>query len=90
MHPKRKDGVEIQDLPDGSALLYDTESATAYPVTGTAALAWKALDGDHSVDDIAAQIEAAFDAERATIEADLGKLLADLESRGLLQTSAAE
>jgi len=90
MNPKRKDGIEIQDLPDGSALLYDTESATAYPVNESAAVAWKAFDGEHSVDDIVSDLEAQFEADRETIATDLTALVADLQSRGLLQDLSAE
>lgn len=89
MNPKRKDGVQVQDLPDGSALLYDTETATAYPVTETAALAWRGFDGERSVDDVVDQLHARFEAERETIADDVRKLLEDLESKGLLQPSGA-
>lgn len=89
MKPKSKPGVEIQDLPDGSALLYDTDSATAYPVTETAAAAWKAFDGEHSVDAVVDQLETRFDAARETIAADVEKLIADLQARGLLESASA-
>jgi hypothetical protein len=90
MNPKGKSGVEIQDLPDGSALLYDTDSAIAYPVTETAAAAWKAFDGDRSVEAVVDELEARFDAPRETIQTDVNKLVEDLQSRGLLETPASE
>jgi len=90
MNPKAKEGVQVQDLPDGSALLYDTEEAVAYPVTETASAVWRACDGEHSVEQIVDKLHEQFDAERETIAEDVGKLLADLESRGLVETSASE
>ena len=90
MNPKRKDDIQIQDLPDGSALLYDTESATAFPINESAAVAWRICDGEHSVDDITSELGARFEADRETISADLSKLLEDLQSRGLLESPPAE
>jgi hypothetical protein len=90
MNPKRKDDVRVQDLPDGSALLYDTETATAYPITESAAVVWKVCDGEHSLDEIADTLEAHYDASRETISSDLSNLIEDLRSKGLLQSPAAE
>ena len=90
MNPKNKDGVQIQDLPDGSALLYDTEEAIAYPLTETAATAWRACDGAHSVEQIIDKLHAEFDAKRDTIAEDVRELLADFKSRGLIEQSVGE
>ena len=90
MNPKSKDGVQVQDLPDGSALLYDTQAAIAYPVTQTASAVWRACDGAHSVEQIVDKLHEEFDAEREAIAEDVRKLLEDLESRGLLENSASE
>ncbi len=88
MNPKSKDGVQVQDLPDGSALLYDTEAAIAYPVTETAALVWRACDGTHSVEQIVEKLHAEFDAPQETIADDVSKLLDDLTSKGLIDSSS--
>jgi hypothetical protein len=90
MKPKRKADIQLQDLPDGSALLYDTESATAYPVNESAAAAWKLSDGTRTLDEIAEELEAQFDASRDAISADLTSLFGDLRSRGLLEPPSAE
>ena len=90
MNPKRKPGVEAQDLPDGSALLYDTVAAVAYPVTETAALAWRECDGSHSVEQIIEKLHSQFEADRQTIAEDVRNFVADLQSRGLLEASAEE
>jgi hypothetical protein len=88
MNPKSKDSVQVQDLPDGSALLYDTEKAIAYPVTETAALVWRACDGTHSLEQIVDKLHAEFDAARETIVDDVTKLIDDLASKGLIDASS--
>jgi len=80
----------MQSLPDGSALLYDTDSATAYPITESAAVAWMLSDGEHSIDEITDELEAQFDANRQTIASDLSNLFEDLQIKGLLQSPSAE
>ena len=90
MNPSRRDNVHIQDLPDGSALLYDTESTTAYPITESAAVVWRACDGECGVEAIIDQLEARYEAPRETIVSDVNSLIEDLTSKGLLESPPAE
>ena len=89
MNPRRRDDVHAQALPDGSALLYDADLAMAYPITESASLVWNSCDGEHSLEEIVDVLEAAYDAPRETISADVDSLIEDLTSKELLRTSAA-
>jgi hypothetical protein len=82
--PKRRETVDSQALPDGSGLLFDSATATAYPVTASAARIWELCDGEHDVGSIIDELEAHYDIDRATLEADSRKLLEELLERGLV------
>ncbi len=86
--PKRREKVESQALPDGSGLLFDPETATAYPITESAMRILELCDGEHDVGSIIDQLEAHYNVDRATLEADSHKLLEDLVEKQLLFESA--
>ena len=78
----RRDDLQFEKLPDGSAVLYDKTKHMAYPLTASAARIWDACDGTRSrpalVDDLAER----YDAPRDVIERDVDafvKQLAELE-----------
>lgn len=81
---KRRDSVHVQNLPDGSALLFDTATATAYPVTESAAHIWELCDGAHSVQQMIDELESRYEIHRETIEKDTLDLIADLRVKELL------
>ena len=88
--PQRREGVEAQPLPDGSGLLFDPETATAYPITPSAMRIWEMCDGAHAVPAIVDELEASYEMDRATLERDALLLLADFaEKRLVLDPSAA-
>jgi Coenzyme PQQ synthesis protein D (PqqD) len=86
--PKRRETVDSQTLPDGSGLLFDSATATAYPITESAARIWELCDGEHDVGSIIDELEAHYDVDRATLEADSRKLLEELVEKQLLDLSA--
>ena len=49
---KRRESVHVQNLPDGSALLFDTATAIAYPITESAARIWDLCDGTRPANQI--------------------------------------
>lgn len=82
--PKQREGVEAQPLPDGSGLLFDPVTATAYPVTPSAMRIWELCDGMNSLAAIVDDLEEQYEVERATVERDTQALVADFAAKGLL------
>ena len=84
MKPKHRDSVNAQALPDGSGLLFDTESAKAYPITESAMKIWMLCDGKTSVEDIVRDLESHYEVDQATVQADTLKLIEELIAKNLL------
>lgn len=82
--PKRREDVEAQPLPDGSGLLFDPVTATAYPITISAMQIWELCDGTNSLAAIVDDLEEQYEVERATVERDTLALVADFAAKGLL------
>jgi hypothetical protein len=87
--PKSKETIESQPLPDGSALLFDPATATAYPITESAMRIWQLCDGQHDVASIVDDLEARYDVERQALERDSLQFLAEMEEKQLLVEPAA-
>jgi hypothetical protein len=85
--PKRREAVESQPLPDGSGLLFDPATATAYPITASALRIWQLCDGEHDVASILDDLEAHYDVGRAALEQDSMKYLQDLAEKELLEAA---
>lgn len=85
---KCREAVLSEPLPDGSGLLFDPGTATAYPITESAMCVWKLCDGAHGVGSIVDELETRYDVDRATVEADVLKLLDELVQRDLLDDIA--
>lgn len=81
---KRRDSVHVQNLPDGSALLFDTATAIAYPVTESAARIWDLCDGTRTAPQIIDELESCYEIDRETLETDTRNLIKDLLGRELL------
>jgi len=88
--PLRAEGAYHHPLPDGSGLLFDKASQTAYPITESARLIWELCDGDHDFDQIVAAVETKYDVDHETAENDAKLLLEDLLQKGLLADRGAE
>ena len=86
--PKRREGVESQPLPDGSGLLFDPVTATAYPITQSAMRIWELCDGEHSLGAMVDDLEARYEVDRATVEKDARALLVDFATRRLIEDLA--
>jgi hypothetical protein len=82
--PVRAESAYHHPLPDGSGLLFDQTSQTAYPITESARLIWELCDGEHDFDQIVSAVETKYDVNRETAENDAKLLLADLREKGLL------
>jgi hypothetical protein len=81
---KRRESVHVQNLPDGSALLFDTATAIAYPITESAARIWELCDGTRNAPQLIDELESCYEVERETLEKDTLNLIEDLVGRELL------
>jgi hypothetical protein len=81
----RRTEVEAHSLPDQSLLLFDTESATAIPVSESGRKIWEMCDGAHTVDGIVDDLAALYDAERIEIDQDTREFLTALAGHGLVE-----
>jgi hypothetical protein len=70
---------------DGEAVLYHERYQTVCVLNPTATLIWSQLDGEVTVDDLAADLVAAFAVDGDTILADVVVTLRDLGRHGLLE-----
>ena len=80
---KRRHSVVTERLPDGSGLLFDPETAVAYPISESAVRIWELCDGVRDVSAIVDDLESRYAVDRGTLEADSLKLLGDLVERHL-------
>lgn len=72
-------------LLDGEAVLLDLESGTYFGLNGVGARVWQLLEAGSTFDATIDAIEREFDAPRATVERDVGELVAQLAARGLVK-----
>lgn len=70
---------------DGESLLYEDRLGVLHELNPVAALVWTEYDGRRTLDQIAGELAATFDAEPDTIRRDLVALTTDLVERGVLE-----
>lgn len=85
--PRRRTDVLAEYLPDGSAVIFDPRTHTAYPLTATAAVVWETCDGAHPSGTMVAQLAAVFEAPADVIERDVQTFLEQLIAIGLIESS---
>ena len=73
---------------DGELVVYDPTTHELHHLNASAALVWQHCDGHRTVDDIAAAIASTGDADRATVRADVARVVADLVAATLLVAAA--
>jgi hypothetical protein len=84
--PKLRSDVEIRELDERETLLYDPQSEAIHVLNSTAALIAALCDGEHTAEEIAAQIRVQFDVkEDVNVLGDVEETLACLEIQGLLR-----
>ena len=82
--PVRESRVVFAGAGD-SALLLDPASGSYFSLSDVGARVWELCDGEHTLDEIADQLAAEYDAEPATIREDVRELLSELAGEGLLE-----
>jgi Coenzyme PQQ synthesis protein D (PqqD) len=86
LRPSQASTVQCQPMPDGSALLYETETATCFSITETARLIWDFCDGDRDVGQIVAMVVNQYDVEPQKAQADVISFIQDLRQKGLISS----
>ena len=82
--PSQRAGVRCELLPDGSGVLYDLATHSAYALTASAIQVWLACDGTTPPAAIADALAAQYDAPPSRILRHVEALLADLTACGVL------
>jgi len=88
--PRRRFEVRCEPLPDGSAVLYDPRTETAYAISASAALVWELCDGAHPATAIGAELAAVYDAPADVIARDVAALLDRFQELGLLERAGRD
>src|SRR5215207_2690811 len=74
---------------DEEIVVLDRATGYVHQLNATASQIWRACDGRHSVEDIAAQIAELFESAPEAVRRDVVTALADFERLGLLRASQA-
>jgi hypothetical protein len=84
--PRRRSDLVVGDLNDGAeTALLNLESREVTNLNATAAAIWYLCDGVRDVAAIADEVSGAFpQVDRAVVEADVRRMIAQLKDRGLL------
>lgn len=85
--PVRAEGV-IQADVDGDRVLMSPKQFDYFGFAATGTEVWDLIDGQRSVDDIVAILQADFDADNDQIRTDVTDFLSGLEAAGLLAPKA--
>ena len=80
----RRAGVEAHALPDGSVLLYEAETGTAFPLNESGGRIWDICAHAHTFDEIVDLLSEQYEAPRNDLEHDTRDFLAVLAGHGLL------
>lgn len=72
----------------GEIVLLDLEAGTYYGLNAVGGMIWKSLEGGaKSIAQLCDELELEFDVDRATLEADVAALAADLQANGLARVT---
>ena len=85
--PRRDDVVETEIDDDIS--LFDPRSQEVHVLNGTASDVWRLCDGDHTVEEIAELLAAAYGTEASLIRDDVARAVATFDERELLSSEEA-
>lgn len=79
--------AQVSCLVDGSMVLMNVERDEFYDLNETASAVWEVLSEPRSFVALCDELLEAFDVDRATCEASVSRLLADLVGRGMVDVS---
>ena len=73
----------LEDM-DGELLLYSPSSATTLHLNGSSAIIWDLIDGKNSVEDVIAELKAAFPDHAEQITQDVIDAFSEFENRNVI------
>jgi PqqD family protein of HPr-rel-A system len=85
-HPKTRDDLTVVVL-DGEAVIYDDASGDVHHLNPTATIIFQLLDGSGTVEELAADIAAAFALDPGEALTQTSSLIDEFAALGLLVTS---
>lgn len=85
MVPRRRKGVRGEEI-DGESVLYDARNASLHLLNASASAVWWLIDGVSSIEQLAAELAARFDAAPETMRSDVVKLVGVLRDQQLVET----
>lgn len=86
-NPKIKSGVYIRELKNEKAI-YDKQTGNVHFINPTASFIFDLCDGNHSKEDIIAQLQDNYDVSRETATKDVEDVLNDLKEKEILEDNS--
>lgn len=86
--PRKLTDRYIETEVDGEVLLIDMDGGELFAMDGTAAAAWRLMDGERSLADIAAALGTHFAGDPQVIVRDCAALVDELAAAGLVAAPA--
>jgi hypothetical protein len=84
-NPKRSNELETTSLPDGFAIIVNQKTSWAHTLSPLAALIWEFCDGQSSVDEIVASLQAIPEiGEKPSLKIEVEELIHQLGEDGFL------
>src|SRR5262252_7271636 len=85
----RRTGVKAHVLPDGSVLLYESISGTAFPLNESGGKIWDFCAESRTADEIVEMLAEHYEAPRTDLDRDTREFLAMLVGHGLLDQQSS-
>jgi hypothetical protein len=82
--PARRAGVMWRRMGEEESVLLNVQSEDYYSLNEVGTRTWELIDGQTTLEEIAAKLAEEYDAPLADIEADVLALVQDLREQGLL------
>ncbi len=82
-NPKVRDDLAVVEL-DGEAVVFDEQSCDLHYLNPTATLVFGLCDGSGTIDELAADIAAAYGADEEQVRRDVSAVVEDFGRSGLL------
>ncbi|HPC73553.1 MAG TPA: SynChlorMet cassette protein ScmD [Syntrophales bacterium] len=76
--------IVLREEFDDWAILFDPDTGNAFGLNPTGVFVWKLLDGDHSIDDISAELRESAEAVPEEVKDHLHEFVRSLEKQGLV------
>lgn len=87
--PSPRAGVDAADL-DGEVIVFDTDSGELHRLDPIGSVVWRCIDGESTVDDLVADLAAAFSVDPVTVRVDVISLTESLLEAGLLSRAEGD